>query len=226
MAGEKLYQFIWDDFADWYIEIHKIEKNTKVLVYVFLEILKLYHPFIPFVTEKIYQDLYDKKKILMVAKWPVADKKLVSKKVVADFENLQNIITRIRNIRSSYRISPAEIIEAYGKNISEKEIIEKLARVKIINEKGKNNLIYVSGKKTKIGLDISKLIDVEKEKLRLKQEIESLENLIAKNESLLKNASYLKSAPAEVVNTTKVRVKEYREKLKISQELFGNLQKL
>jgi valyl-tRNA synthetase len=220
MAGENLQNFIWNGLADWYLEISKIEKNVKILGYVLDRILKLAHPFAPFVTEKIYQDL--NMKMLMIEKWPEADKKLIDKKAESEFLEMQEIIIKIRNIRASYGIVPGKIIEALGKNIKNSEIIEKLARVKFGNEVSKGG-IAVAAKKTKIILNIADLINIEKEKERLAKEIGNLENLISKNDILLANKNFLKSAPEDIIKQNKIKLQEYQEKLKIQEELLKNL---
>ncbi|MCX6761847.1 MAG: valine--tRNA ligase [Candidatus Moranbacteria bacterium] len=233
MAGEALEKFIWNDFADWYLEINKIEKNSKVLGYVLDKILKLSHPFAPFVTEKIWQDSSARHsfsgggssvhKILMVEKWPVADKKLLDKKSQVDFAHFQQTVTKIRNIRTNYHIDPGKTIQVFAKKAENKEVIEKLARIKIdvvskINAKG----IVVAGKNIKLTLAISDLIDVEKEKARLEKEIANLKSLVTKTEALLSNKNFVKSAPKEIILVNQTKLKEYGEKLKIQQELLKN----
>lgn len=221
MAGEKLQKFTWDELADWYLEIHKLEKNDKVLGYVLEKILKLWHPFMPFVTEKIWQDSFSGKKIMMVEKWPVTDKKIIDKKAEKEFQALQEMIVKIRNIRSSYRIAPSEIIEAYAKKLKNQEIIEKLGRVKFVDEKKQG--IEISGKDLKIVLNIAGLIDIEKEKKNFAKEIANLEKLISKNSTLLANKNFLASAPKEIVENNKIKLYEYKKKLKSQKDLLDNL---
>jgi valyl-tRNA synthetase len=220
LAQDALRKFTWDSFADWYLEINKIEKNTKVLGYVLDKILKLWHPFTPFVTEEIYQQLSDGKKILMMAQWPKSEKKFIDAKVQDSFVDLQEIIAKIRNIRASYHIDPVDLIETYGKRKIEKEIIEKLARVNIKNSKGiKEKMIQVATRRRVLQLNISKSIDVEKEIIAINKEVKNLENLIVKNESMLKNKNFVAGAPAEIIEATKNRIKEYKDKIKIQKEL-------
>jgi len=224
LAGEELQRFTWDELADWYLEIHKIEKNDKVLGYVLDKILKLWHPFMPFVTEKIWQDLYNGRKMLMVEKWPSGDKKMIDKKAEKEFEDLREIIAKIRNLRSSYHINPSEIIKASAEKINNREIIEKLARIKF--EKKKIKGIMVAGKNINLVLDISDIIDVKKESERLKKEIKNLGNLILKTEFLVKNKKFLASAPAEIINANLVKVNDYRDKLSLVRQLLTNLKNL
>ncbi|MFZ2188952.1 MAG: valine--tRNA ligase [Candidatus Moraniibacteriota bacterium] len=240
LAGETLEKFIWNDFASWYLEINKLENNSKVLGYVLDKILKLSHPFAPFVTEKIWQDssarrlvrlssdgggsLGEGGSMLMVEKWPVADKKLIDKKAQIEFDSLRQIVSKIRNIRTNYHIDPGKTIQVFAKKAENRAVLEKLAKIKIaIVSKLDARGIVVAGKKIKLTLAISDLIDIEKEKARLEKEIANLEGLIVKTGALLKNENFVKSAPKEIVLANQAKLKEYDEKLKIQQELFENL---
>ena len=178
-------------------------------------------------TEEIWQNFYNGKKLLMIEKWPVADRKLLDKNAKAEFAILQQAITKIRNIRTSYRIDPGKIIQVYAKKVENKEVLEKLARIKIdivlkIDVRG----IVVAGKNIKLDLALADLIDVEKEKVRLEKEIANLTGLIAKTETLLGNKNFVKSAPKEIIMINKSKLKEYGEKSKIQKELLDNLVKL
>ena len=153
-AGHKIYDFVWHEFADWYLEIGKIQvaedatPETKantltILKYLLKNILRLIHPFAPFVTETIYQNLKDKinleksENLLMINKWPEIENKFINKKSVADFEKLKNIIVGIRNYRTTNKIENNKIlnISTEDKNILEyAKIINKLAKVNITPE--------------------------------------------------------------------------------------------
>lgn len=223
-AGEKLREFTWNDFADWYVEISKIEKNKdEILFFILDNLLRLWHPFIPFVTEKIYEEIFPKK-LLMVEKWPIAEKYRSEAKTEKEFASLQKIIIKIRNLRTDYKIPPATIISAIAKNIGHQKAIEKLARVKIsekpITEK---RLVIISAGNIKIGLDIAGIIDVEKEKRRLGSEIKNLENVAARTKALLENEGFMKKAPKEVIVQNRDKLKEYQNKLKIQKGLLKNL---
>ena len=231
LAQDTLRKFTWDSFADWYLEINKLEKNTKVLGYVLDKILKLWHPFTPFVTEEIYQIMnsdslghqMSKSKMLMMAQWPKSEKKFIDAKAQADFADLQELIAKIRNMRASYHIDPVELMEAYGDKKIEKEILEKLARVKIEIGTTKEKMIHVSTRLRTLQLNIAKLIDVAKEIESLDKEAKNLENLIAKNEGMLKNKKFVDGAPKEIIIATKERLNEYKEKLKVQKSLEKTL---
>jgi valyl-tRNA synthetase len=222
MAGEKLQNFTWNDLADWYVEIHKLEKNSLVLGYVLDKVLKLWHPFMPFATESVFQHLKENE-ILMSAKWPEAESNLENEEAEKEFVGLQEAITKIRNLRSSYHIEPAKIINAFGEKIENVEIIEKLARVKISSEKATGKAVKISSGNVKMELDLSGLFDAEKEKSRLEKEIDNLKKAIFRTESLLANEKFIASAPEEIVAENKMRLEEYRKKLAQQEELINNL---
>jgi valyl-tRNA synthetase len=226
LAQGRLRKFTWDQLADWYLEIHKLEKNSKVLGYAVSEILKLWHPFAPFVTEKIWELSGQDKKSLIAETWPKAEKSLENEKAATEFSDLQSLIAKIRNIRSSYHIAPGRIIPAFAKDIFNPEIIEKLARVKMSAERPKNKTLTVASHNLKVRLDIAELVDVEKELGSLQKEIKNLENLAAKSEALSQNENFLRSAKPEVVETTLARVAEYKAKLKRQEEAEKALQEL
>ena len=159
----------------------------------------------------------------MVEKWPVTDKKLLDKKSQVDFASLQQVVTKIRNVRTNYHIDPGKTIQVFAKKIENKEVLKKLARIKIdivskIDAKG----IVVVGKNIKLTLTLTDLIDVKKEKARLEKEVANLEGLIVKTDALLKNKNFVKSAPKEIILVNQTKLKEYSEKLKIQQELLKN----
>jgi valyl-tRNA synthetase len=220
-----LQKFTWDELADWYLEIHKIEKNDKVLGYILDKIMKLWHPFMPFVTEKIWQDLQANKSLLMIQKWPEADKKLLDKKAEKEFANLKEIVYKIRNVRSNYHIEPAKVLNVYAQKIKEKEIIEKLGRVKIEkNDKIGERMLEIGIAKFSLKINLAEYIDISKELKSAEKEIGNLEKLIAKSEATLKNKNFLKNAPKEIVESSQNKLREYKEKLKIQIDLRKSLE--
>jgi len=227
LAQERLRIFTWDNFADWYIEINKMEKNPKVLGYVVDKILKLWHPFTPFVTEKIYSLVKKDNELLMVKKWPKSEKKFISQKTREDFADLKELIIKIRNIRTNYHISSSEIIIAFSEKTAEKELIERLAKINFSTTmEDQAKLIHVKTRKRSLGLNISHLIDVKKEAVMIAGEILNLENLAKKTESMLNNRKFISGAPKEVVGSYRAKLKEYREKIVVEQGLLKNLQRL
>lgn len=148
-AIENLYEFTWNKFADWYLEIAKIEKNkNEILIYILKNLLILWHPFCPFVTETIWQEIFQGKSMLIVEQWPKLDEQLLtflsSKDTKSDFEVLQNTVSTIRNWRAENKIPPKNILECkiesekYQELIDDhKNLIEELrTRVEIVDELG------------------------------------------------------------------------------------------
>lgn len=226
LAQARLRKFTWDQLADWYLEIHKLEKNSKVLGYALNELLKLWHPFMPFVTEEIWGLFSRDKKLLMAVKWPKVERGFKNKKAAAEFNDLQELIVKIRNMRSNYHIDPAKKIEAHSEKIKDAEIVEKLARVKFVDKKDKTKMLKVSSHKKSLYLDIAKIIDVKKELHNLDKEIKNLAGIVAKNEALGKNENFLKSAPADIINSALARTAEYRQRLKAKKEILRDLNAL
>ncbi|MFA6383516.1 MAG: valine--tRNA ligase [Parcubacteria group bacterium] len=226
LSQTRLRRFTWDQLAAWYIETNKIEKNEKVLGHVLHELLKLWHPFMPFVTEKIWGIFEKDKKVLMMAQWPKVEKKMIDAKAAGSFAVLQELIIKIRNIRASYHIDSARKIEAYTKDIAEQGVIEKLSRIKIVIGRSKEKMLRISSKGVKLSLDIAKTIDVKKEREALGKEIKNLENLIAKTEALSQNENFLSKANVDIINATNARLDEYKQKLEIQKELEENLKSL
>ena len=237
LAGETLEQFTWNDFADWYLEIAKIEKNKdEILLYVLQNILKMWHPFCPFVTEEIWSH-FNSDKLLMIEEWPktvIARSKATKQSHVADFEFIQSIITAIRNLRGENKVEPAKLVKAtvVSKNKkdlieSQTEIIKKLARLEELNvETGHApspqdaNIISAIITGAEIYLDLSGIIDVEAEKKRVAKEIAETENYIKTIEAKLANKEFVENAPKAIVDKEKEKLAGQKEKL---EKLKNNL---
>ncbi|MGC9049265.1 MAG: class I tRNA ligase family protein, partial [Patescibacteria group bacterium] len=139
-AAKELYEFTWHEFADWYLEISKWQmansewqKNTLSILYNSLFIiLKLFHPFIPFVTEQIYQN-WKSPKLLMVEDWPKVNKKYINKKIEKEFEEIKELVIKIRNWKAQQKIPLNQIVDyKLDKDITEKALVEKIAKVRLI----------------------------------------------------------------------------------------------
>lgn len=231
LAQEALRRFTWDELADWYVEMNKVEKNTKILGYILRVLLRLWHPFMPFVTEEIYQTLSDDKKILATEAWPKADRKLINSDAVSEFKNFQALVTKIRNVRSSYHIDPAKIIQATMGTLSAAEIhcnasLRRLARIEILDAPIRKKMLKVSSGSYTVNLDVAELIDVPKELARILEERKNLEHSIEKNQAMLKNKNFVKNAPEEIIKGVKEKVGEYKKKLKLNRELEGSMGRL
>lgn len=243
-AEKTLNHFTHDILADWYIEISKFEDNKEeknfILIHVLQNILKLWHPFIPFVTEVIWKEV-DGKSLLIAEKWPDAHKEMPQEdfKLIDQFASLQVIIESIRNARAENKIEPGKKIRVIidtksaiqplvGYNINnliESQIhLIKSLRTGIdeleVKQDGKKvgNSIHRTVAGINIYIPMEGLIDVEKEKAKAEKELAVLEKHIAGLEGRLKNKSFVEKAPAEVVNKQK-------ESLTKAQAKFAEIKK-
>ena len=209
VAADVLKSFTWDSFADGYIEVSKIEKNQKVLGYVLDKLLRMWHPFMPFITEHIWT-IADKKDLLIISKWPT----LLPQKgneTWSDFPFLQTIIKSVRNVRKEKNIEITKKIELYIETSSEilkaaivanEEFIKKSTNSSSI----KYNEILIGGFIQRvigeciIKIPLEGLIDTEKETAKAEKEIANLENFIAGLSSRLENKEFTSKAPAQVIS--------------------------
>ncbi len=232
-AGEKLRSFTWDEFADWYIEISKVEKNFQQLSTINQQLLKLWHPFMPFVTEKLWEAAGGAK-FLMIADWPIASKKLINKKAGKDFALIQEIIRIIRNLRAEFKIDPALFVKVainagakkplLGKEVAIIKHLARLESVKIVKsgEKPERSISAVYGG-CEIYLILEGLVDFEKEKERIQKELDAAKNYLAGLENKLKNKDFISRAPKEIVGGEKLKLKETQEKIRKLKDYFAGL---
>lgn len=224
-AATKIYDFAWMKYCDWYLEITKKEHlNPAVLLHVLESILKMLHPFTPFVTEAVWSHLGNKS-MLISESWPLADKKLAYCKESGEMELVHDIISLIRSVRADKHVPPAQMIDAiiyagvWTKTLEKlKEPVMRLGRL--------NNLsIETDGPKIKnavwqyvndidIYLPIAKLIDVEKEKTTLLKALELTQNRLESLKNKLSNKNFLEKAPPEVVEKEKKLLTELESELK------------
>lgn len=236
-AGENLRDFTWGDLADWYLEIAKIEGDkSEILNYILNTLLKLWHPFMPFVTEAIWSEVYGEDKCLMVEKWPSSVHKVgyfERTDANINFLRIKDIVEKIRMIRAENKIEPVKKINAhiFGKDFDlikdNSEIISALARLdnlSVSNKKSEveNMVGFVAGG-YEIYLDLFGAIDVEKEKARLQKEIQNIEPYVKMQTGKLANIGFTDNAPKEVVKEEKKKLVEAKEKLEKLKKQFETL---
>jgi len=216
-----IYHFIWHDFCDWYIELSKgklesagpeAERAAWVLWYVLEASLRLLHPFMPFITEEIWQRLPHQGESIFFRPWVEPDESQIDRKAEKQMGFLQELITAVRTIRSEMNVPPARkatlavipadqnvrgIIERYA------DFVRALARVERIDftnpeEKPPESGVAVIGK-TELFVPLKGLIDLDREREKLLKEAERLRNMVAVIEKKLANENFLSRAPAEVV---------------------------
>lgn len=190
-----------------------------MLAYVLTEILKLLHPFMPFVTEEIYSKFAPKGSVLMVQPWPAYNKHRVFRKEEASFEGLREMIGSIRNLRNEMNVVPSKKINAFIIAKDEKFIstavpyLQKLAgvnEVTLVNDKSEisGKLSSIVTHDAEIFIPLGDLIDEDKEKERINAEIAQTEAVINKTKGLLSNAGFTAKAPQNSLTTRKKNLKK------------------
>ena len=238
VASAKVYDFIWDTYCDWYIELTKARlygeneksKHTaqKVLVYVLDQFLRLLHPFMPFITEEIWQAIPHEGKFLMLADWPKYDESLNFGAEAAHMESVMNAIRSIRNRRAEMNVPPSKkstlyVVSDKGEIFQQGEgFICRLAYAdKVIicenDPEGHENMVCVVTNDAKLYIPLEELIDFEKELARLEKEKANCLKQIAMFEGKLSNEAFVSRAPEKVVA-------EQREKLEKNRALLAQLE--
>ena len=229
-AVKLIYEFFWHEFCDWYLELAKStfsKEDTQVILYKVLEkSLRMLHPFMPFVTEEIWQRLPHEGDSIMVATWPHIQKDLIDKKAESDMELIIGVITSIRNIRSTWRIEPKRFIAAYLKSAKKEsretlaeneDYIKRLARIEelkiVTKEKRPEASVIGVFDDVEIYVPLQGVIDYEKEKSKLAKRLEELENRSRDLSGRLKNKKFLQSAPEEVIQKFKSTQEELKDQI-------------
>ena len=248
IALDKIYNFLWNEFCDWYIEISKTRLysdnyDEKVAVcwcldQVFGVALKLLHPFMPFVTSEIYPNLIVfGTEDLIVAKWPDIREKFVFDKEEQEIEKLKKVIVEIRNIRSKMNVHPSKksklifVTENMESVIKEsEEFLKKLGFAEeIIIQKDNNgipeNAISIVVDDLKIFIPFEDLVNIEEEIKRLEGEKEKLLSEVARGEKMLSNQGFISKAPESKINQEKEKLENYKNMLKAVEERIEKMQK-
>ncbi|MCX7779509.1 MAG: valine--tRNA ligase [Negativicutes bacterium] len=235
-AARQLYEFIWNEFCDWYIELAKGRLYNKddaasrataqyVLQYVLGNTLKLFHPFMPFITEAIWQHLPHEGESIIVAPWPAEQPELYDEAAESGMTAIMDIIKAVRNMRAEVNVPPgrkSEVILLVADDMQalvagNLQYIKTLAAADPITirplsaAKPENAMTAVSSG-VEIYLPLRGLIDVEKETARLGKELDGLEKEIARIAGKLANAGFVAKAPPEVIEKERAKEREYQEK--------------
>ncbi len=238
VAVSKLYDFIWDIYCDWYIELTKprilaggetCANAQAVLVWAMQRILKLLHPFMPFITEEIWQALVNNGKPIMLERFPTYDEALVYADEESDFEKIITAIKAIRNRRAEMNVPPSKKAELYIEtaeaDVFEKGIMffERLASasgVKIMAKVDIADAVTVVTDCARLFIPLSEIIDKDKELARLNKEKAAVLKDIEIISKKLNNEGFLAKAPAQLIESEKVKLSKAQEKLaKIEQSL-------
>ena len=233
-AGRVLYHFIWDEFCDWYIEFSKLslygeDEEAKrvtraVLCHVLDRSLRLLHPFMPFITEEIWQKLPGTGPSISVAEWPVADESLQAPDAVKEMRILIDVIRSVRNIRSEMEIPPKRKItllirtepEVHAAIRDNESAIcrlcgaEKVTAGPDVTRPDKAMTAVVSG--AEVFLPLEGMIDIEETIARLEKELKKLDYEVERVEKKLSNPGFVQKAPAHIVEGERRKGEEYRER--------------
>ena len=233
IAVQKLYDFIWDVFCDWYIEIAKIrlqgeDENAKenvkaVLVFVLTYILKLLHPFMPFITEEIYQAIPHDTESIMISEWCKYNDSLCFAEDEAEMEKIMEAIRAIRNRRAEMNIAPSKKAKVYVETSAVEtftkgaEFIKRLAsasEVEVADSFGDlGNVVTIITNDAKVYIPLGDLVDFEAERKRLEKELAQAEDKLAFINKKLSNPGFVNKAPEKVVAQNKEDAAKLEEKI-------------
>ena len=231
VAAQKLYDFIWDNFCDWYIELTKARLNgedeaskvqaQQVLCYVLTQILKLLHPFMPFITEEIWQALPHEGDYLMLQDWPVYDEKFCFADEERAMELVMDAIKAIRARRSEMNVPPSKkaeltvVTEEQAVFTTGIPFLKRLANASEVTVTADapadvNGLVSVVTSAAKLYIPLAELVDLDAERARLAKEIEKAEKYLAGIEKKLSNEKFVSKAPEAVVQRERDNMEKTR----------------
>ena len=238
IAAQKIYDFIWDSYCDWYIELTKPRLNggdaaakegaERVLLYVLTDILKLLHPFMPYITEEIFQAIPHEGEALIVAPYPKYDAALSFPEDEAGFELIMDAVKAVRSRRAEMNVPPSKrptlIITSDRPEVFEagRTYLSKLAyagEVEISAEAPADTegMVSVVTGSAKMFMPMAELVDIEKERARLEKELEKARAQLEAQNKKLANESFVSRAPEAVVNAE-------RERAEKAKALIANLE--
>ncbi len=251
-AQRQIHDFLWGEFCDWYIEIAKIRLRPAdrevvsplpLLVYVLETSLRLLHPFMPFITEELWQKLKkhlpeQQAESIIVAPYPEAKGIATNPEAERVMESIIEIIHSIRNARAQYKVERTKWVEAqiYGGELTPAitpyaQTIQTLARARPLTfldsrqaTKQRKNALVLVLKETEVVIPLESMVDLEAEKKRLKEEVEQIQAEVARLKARLKDRAFLTKAPAAVVDKEQDRLATRRDKLKRLKEQLAKYQ--
>ena len=242
VARAEIYSFTWDLFCDWYIEMAKSRifeggeaaiTAKRVLVKVLTGILKLLHPYMPFITEEIFQALPHTDESIMISKFPTYDASLTFPEDEADVDRIVEAITAIRARRTEMNVPPSKkaklfVVTKYESSFTKaSKILEKLAsasEVIITDKYESDDAVTVATSAGSMFIPLSEVIDFEKEKARLSAEMQKNDGEIERIEKKLSNEGFVAKAPKQVVDAERAKLEKYRETKEALKAALAKLQ--
>ncbi|MDR0752363.1 MAG: valine--tRNA ligase [Christensenellaceae bacterium] len=222
LAYAKIYDFIWNDFCDWYIEISKSSlygfdaklknQTIAVLVTILRTSLKLLHPFAPFITEEIWKEIRDPQDATFIAtsKFPSGNAKFAFSKDYKRFEIIKDVIRSIRNVKAEYAVAPSKAVKIYiqtldksymKKNMSHIYKLANVSNAEFITDKNliKEQTVAITLENLEIFIPLGELVNIEKEIQRINKEIDKMQSEITRGSNLLNNEGFISKAPKQLV---------------------------
>ena len=243
VAAQKIYEFIWNVFCDWYIELAKIRLNSddvaqqtnvqKVLCHVLVNLLKLLHPFMPFITEEIYQALPFAEGFLMQQSWPTTDEAL-NYPEAATMENIMDLIKAIRETRAELKVPSSKrvcVTVVAADPVAFAGVEDYLVRLagassvvltdrELADTNGMANVVTANAKAY---LPLAEMVDIEAEKLRIENELKNANKMLDMARTKLGNPNFVAKAPEKVINEMREKEKKALELVRQLEELYNSL---
>ena len=247
VAVQKIYDFVWDIYCDWYIEMTKARlfsddaerKQTaiSVLTYVLDQMLRLLHPFMPFITEEIWQSIPHEGDALIVAQWPEARKELAFKTECDQMESVMAAIRAIRNRRTEMNVPPSKkaalfVLTSKPQVFTEGEgFLQRLAyadQVTLLTAEPENldGMVTITTADAKLYIPMGQLVDVAKELARINKELEAAKKFLASLEGKLSNEKFISRAPEAVVNAEREKAAKHRDLIAQLEQSLAAMQHL
>ena len=247
VAIQKIYDFVWDIYCDWYIELTKARlfsddadrKHTaiSVLVYVLDQMLRLLHPFMPFITEEIWQSIPHDGEALIIAQWPTVCGDLSFKTECDQMESVMDAIRAIRNRRTEMNVPPSKkaalfVLTAKPQIFQEGEgFLQRLAyaeNVTLLDAEPANldGMVTITTAEAKLYIPMGQLVDVEKELARISKELDGQKKFLASLEAKLSNEKFVSRAPEAVVNAEKEKAAKTRDLIAQLEQSLDAMKKL
>ena len=247
VATQRIYDFIWNEFCDWYIELVKTRlydencETTQEALFTLKTVLeyslKMLHPIMPFVTDEIYSTLNPNDESIMISNWPQYTKDYDFEKEENEIEMLKSIITEIRNIRNNMNVHPSKksklifVTEKYESLLNEsRAFMERLGYANEITiQKDKNsipaNAMSIMQKDLELYIPFEDLVDIEAEIERLNKEKETAKSELSRAQGMLSNEKFVSKAPEKLINAEKEKVQKYTELIEKIETRLNELSK-
>ncbi len=239
-AENRIYDFFWKNFCDWYLEIikNKFSDPTiqKILTFILEQSIRLMHPFLPFVTEEIWLHLKVREGALAIQRWPELKKKLINPQIENQMDTIIEIITIIRNLKVRWNIKPQQDIDCFFSSPSKEqlallntnqEVLKFLLKIKNIHFGNQQKMIENSAQgmvgTIKFFFPLGEIIDIRRERERILKEIEEHKKAYQGIFQRLKDQAFIKKAPLEIIEKDKSRLVNLDLKIKELEEAIKNL---